>query len=79
VRFTLSGEPAGVGYGGHIIPVDAFVLWTQEALRVTRRVNHGIGASRVALIFSRSIRGSDSSMSMRPFSATRVAKKPFGS
>jgi len=45
VRFTLSGEPAGVGYGGHIIPVDAFVLWTQEALRVTRGVND-IGAYR---------------------------------
>lgn len=43
VQFTVSGEPAGMGYchcescrrwsGG---PVNAFTLWKPESLRVTR-------------------------------------------
>ncbi|MDR5741289.1 MULTISPECIES: hypothetical protein [unclassified Caballeronia] len=47
VRFTLNGEPAGVGYQGRIVPLDAFVLWTRNALHVTRGIDD-IGAYRTS-------------------------------
>ena len=47
VQFTVSGEPAGMGYchclscrSWSAAPVNAFTLWKPEAVRVTRGVSN---------------------------------------
>jgi hypothetical protein len=47
VQFTVSGEPAGMGYchcdscrSWSAAPVNAFTLWKPEALRITKGADH---------------------------------------